>query len=268
MTNTVLPITPIITRACDLLEDFVGKFIGVCRETLPPRTYEAEVEALNLFKMAVRNVEGVIELARRDLALLPPAFAAARACFECAVRASWLVDADDPFEREARYLAHLASEENDLNRVAGRLRDPQIVTRLREREKVIRDFRLAISNKLPPRIRKPAKVPKFDRMLASLGGENIYSLYILLSQSVHGGHAATWLYRKRGLGTERLIGEFIRPTEWQIPFRVTFFSLSRPGYIFLSRCGGDPDRLLDQETVRRLEGQIDEVGKDDCWQHF
>jgi hypothetical protein len=112
MTKTIQPITAPLARVCVLLDDLLGQFITACRESLPPLgKYEAEVEALNLFKLAIRNIEGVIALARTDLVLLPPAIASARAGFEAAVKAAWLIDADDPFDREARWIVHLASEE-------------------------------------------------------------------------------------------------------------------------------------------------------------
>jgi hypothetical protein len=70
--KTILPITGSIKSVCELLDGVVGDFIATCRERLPPLRYEAEIEALNLIKMAMRNVEGVMALARRDLILLPP----------------------------------------------------------------------------------------------------------------------------------------------------------------------------------------------------
>jgi hypothetical protein len=79
--SIILPTTEPVARACGLLDDLVSKFISIW-ETLPPiGKYEANLEALNLFKVAIRNIEVVITLARHDLVLLPPALAAARACF-------------------------------------------------------------------------------------------------------------------------------------------------------------------------------------------
>ena len=75
--KTILPITGSIKSVCVLLDRVVDDFIATCRETLPPLRYEAEREALNLFKIAIRNLDGIVALARRDLILLPPALAAA-----------------------------------------------------------------------------------------------------------------------------------------------------------------------------------------------
>jgi hypothetical protein len=119
--------------------------------------YEADIEAWLLFNLAIRHTEGVIALARHDLILLPPAQMAARAGFEAAVKAAWLVDADDPFDREARWLAHLSFQERYLSRSANELSEaeqnatvsPQVrevrlarAEQLRKREASVRDFRL------------------------------------------------------------------------------------------------------------------------------
>jgi hypothetical protein len=78
-------------------------------------------------------------------------------------------------------------------------------------------------------------------MLAELGGEALYFFYVSLSQTAHGEHAATWLYRADGLGTERRSGEFITPSNWSIPLRVGFLSFTRPAQIFLGRVTGSAE---------------------------
>jgi hypothetical protein len=143
VTKTILPITEPLTKTCELLDDLAARFLATRRETLPPLgKYEAEVEAQNLFNLAIRDLEGVLALARADLVLLPPALAAARACFEAAVKAAWLIDADDPFDREARWLVHLASEERYYARIADKFAKlghgrETLVSELRDREAAI-----------------------------------------------------------------------------------------------------------------------------------
>src|SRR5215471_4582646 len=139
------------------------------------------------------------------------------------------------------WLVHLASEERYLNRLA-RIADLQRlkwdVAGLRQREKSIRGIRLAIEANLPPHIRRLERSPSFDAMLAELGGAALYPFYVRLSQIAHGEHAATWLYRAGGLGTENRSGEFITPSDWLIPLRVGFLSFTSPAQIFLGRVAG------------------------------
>jgi hypothetical protein len=264
MTKTILPITKPLARVCVLLDDLVTKFIAACRETLTPLgKYEAEDEAQNLFKLAIRNLEGVVALARNDLILLPPALAAARACFEAAVKGAWLIDADNPFDREARWLVHLASEERYLARVANELgKLKRDVTTFRQQERTIRDFRLVVEERLPRHIARLKGSPSFKEMVTSLGGESLYSLYILLSQSSHAEHQATWLYRSGGLGTAARIGEFVKPADWWLPLRISFLSISHPGQVLLARLGGNPDHFLRSEMRRQIEESIRDIGND------
>jgi hypothetical protein len=95
--GTILPTTFEVGAACRELDSAIRRFLAA-RRTLPALgKYESEIEALNLFYLTLRDVEGVIELGRADLVLLPPAMAAARAAFECGVKSAWLVDADGGF---------------------------------------------------------------------------------------------------------------------------------------------------------------------------
>jgi hypothetical protein len=118
--TVILPTTPEVELVCDELEKGIGSFLN-SRSTVPLLgRYESQVEALNLFYLALRDIEGVVALARTDLVLIPPALASARAGFEAAVKSLWMVDAYDPFECDSRWLAHLKAEERFHNRIAAR----------------------------------------------------------------------------------------------------------------------------------------------------
>jgi hypothetical protein len=112
---TIMPITAEIRAKCDRLDEMIAEFIAA-RKNLVLRKYEAPVAALLLFNLTIRNVEGVIALARTDLVLLPPALIIARAAFEASVKAAWIMIPADPFERETHWLAHLKSEKSYLER--------------------------------------------------------------------------------------------------------------------------------------------------------
>jgi hypothetical protein len=60
----------------------------------------------------IRNVEGVLLMAREDLRLLPAAFSTSRTAYEVAIRVLWLMDPTDPYEREVRWLAYLSQDEH------------------------------------------------------------------------------------------------------------------------------------------------------------
>jgi hypothetical protein len=257
--TVLLPITPTVKTACDGLEVFISDFIAAWG-TLPPLgKYESEVEAHNLFKLVIRDAEGILELARRDLILLPPALAAARACFETAVKASWLVYPENPFDREARYLVHLKGEERSIRRIAERISDKEFQKQLFERERSIREFRVGVEDLMPKEVKLLPGIPSFEEMLADLGSEDGYRAYIMLSQYVHGEHAATWLYRRKGLGTENQRGEFIELELWWLPLYIAYISLSLLGFIFVDGLAGDPDRFSLTDTGREIQAKIDAV---------
>jgi hypothetical protein len=159
-----------------------------------------------------------------------------------------------------RGLVHLASEERYLNRIADRFhRLGQDVAGLRQNEKEIRDFRLAVEAKLPRYISRLERSPSFEAMLAELGGESLYLYYVRLSQTAHGEHAATWLYRADGLGTMNRSGEFITPRDWFLPLRVGFLSFTVPAQIFLGRVMGSAEKYLSDDLQREIEDKLDRI---------
>src|SRR5437870_4587810 len=97
--KVLFPPTPHVLATARLLEEAVGRTLkGYSHSTLP-WTYEADFEARTLMWLIIRNSEGVYELAKKDLVLLPAALSASRSAFEIAVRALWLLDPKDPFDR-------------------------------------------------------------------------------------------------------------------------------------------------------------------------
>lgn len=262
MTPTRITITPDIAKACHLLEDLAGRLVAFC--DVPPLgfgQYESTAEAFSLLRLSARNVQGVIALARTELVLLPSALVVARAAFEAAVKAAWMVSADDPFNREARYLAHLGSEEKYLQWKARRFAKVGIATEATTaREEKIKDFRLRVTAMLPNHI-KVSGLPNLDQMLTDIGGEKLYAYYNEMSQYTHGSHAATWLYRDGGLGTERKHGEFVGPAQWATPLRVCLLALGQPGRICIRRLGGDEyayysemQEQTTQDVLTRISG--------------
>ena len=125
---------------------------------------------------------------------------------------------------------------------------------------MIRDFRLAVDGKLPRHTARLQGSPSFKEMVAVLGGEKLYSLYILLSQSSHAEHHATWLYRADGVGNKKRIGEFVKPADWWLPLQISFLSISRPGQVLLARLGGKPEQFLSSETHQKIEDNIRGIG--------
>jgi hypothetical protein len=218
-TPTIMPTTEEIATKCDLLDQIIEQFIAA-KDTIDEsyrRRYEAHVEAVNPFNLTIRNVEGVIALARTDLVLLPPARLAARGAFESSVRSAWMVQPADPFEREARWIGHFKSEEKYLR---GLIRERAALgvdaTSTEERLQSVTRFRQDVASLLKARgyNKIDIEVPNFRECLRSIGEERAYLLYMTFSQIAHATHSATWLYRSGGLGIAKTDGEFVKADDW------------------------------------------------------
>jgi hypothetical protein len=253
----IQPPSSAMHTACDLLDHAVGRFLAA-RECLQFGRYEADVEASLLFNLVLRHVESVISLARTDLTLLPAAYSVARSAFETATKAAWLVDATDPYVREGRWLAHVAEEERVYERAAERFDSPESKARFHARASRLREFRTGVQALMPKHVPIPKGNPSLEEACRSIGGEHLYSLYIYLSQFVHGGHCATSLYRQ-GLGTEKQIGEFITEGHWYIALRICWLSLSHPATVVLSRISGTEFEYLNPAEYAKIEAAIEAI---------
>ena len=97
-----------------------------------------------------------------------------------------------------------------------------------------------------------------DQMLASFDGKQLYPLYIYLSQFVHGGHAATWIYRK-GLGTQRRAGEFIDASDWYVPFRLSWLGLRELGSLMLWRLGARAKSFMPRAAFAAVDSAVERI---------
>jgi hypothetical protein len=245
-----------LSLAAERLDRLIASFLSSRNVVMPELgRWEAQVEAINLFNLSIRHAEGVITLAKTDWPLVAPAAAAARCALECSVRAAWLINDKDDFVCEARYLAYLAEEEELLERweqeVSKRGGDASAPRKKREE---IKSFRLKVTNALPNGT-VAVKSASMRKMLASIGGDNLYMLYRELSQYAHGTHSATWMFRGRGLGTERRYGDFVKVSDWYTPLLFVLLAFGHPARLVLARIGGTehlPDRE-DGKIRRALE---------------
>ncbi len=261
MTTAVRPPSRFLLSACDEMDSVVQIFIDQ-RKKLSPTPYEADAEALLLFNLVIRHVEGVVALARSDEVLVAPALVAARAAFETSVKAAWLVDDADPFTREARWLIHLKEEERVHERIAARLTEDSDREKRTTRAATLRAFRLKVASRMPPHVATLTGNPSLEEMIKAIGGSHFYGLYIYLSQYVHGGHLASWLYR-RNLGSLKEFGEFVTSGHWQIALRLCLLSLDVPAQVVLDRISGHSVSYLSHTTKSAIQTAIDCLADDD-----
>jgi hypothetical protein len=140
-----------LTDAADALDAAVVEVIEALSRD-PARGYESEVEARLAIGLVVRHVEGVAMLARDGPAMFPAAMTLARAAYEGALRTLWLLDPDEPFERERRWLTHLRDTERfyeACGRAFAAADEHEEASKYNAHADAHRQFRLGIVAKLP-----------------------------------------------------------------------------------------------------------------------
>lgn len=224
--------------------------------------YESTHDALGLFYLAIRQIGATIELARSDAVFLPAALTGARVALECSARAFWLVDHDDPFERECRWLGMLAEEVESRRRASRYLtKDGQPVTARAEEDQAaaIERHLMGVTGKLPAGY-KVQKLPKFGEILSVTRINMTYAIYVLTSQYSHGTTWALSTYRT-GLGTRRNFVELKDSRLWKLPLEVCAAVLEDPGRRLLLRLGVPLGRTLPRNYSGRLERAIARLGQ-------
>lgn len=258
MSNDILLApTPEIRAACDRIDDAIGRFIPACADVVDAYgawgRFEADREATSLFKVVIRATEGVITLARSDLVLLPPAIMSARGAFETALKASWLVDCDDPFNRERRWLQHLASQERVYARSAAKMKKSggEYEDHLREYNR-LKSLRERIEAVFPEGYPPLPGLPSVESMVSTLHDDRLYLAYIVLSQFTHGERIAGSYYAP----VAEVRRDAVKPTEWSLPLKVCWVSLFRAGRLLLRRLDGDPDSFMSEGEATEVQDAL------------
>lgn len=259
MSKIIISPTPEILEIADLLQIGVARFLEATSALPPLGKFESDIEALNLFSLVVRNLEGLAALAKTDLVLYPSAQVLARAIFEISVKAMWLLSPEDLMEREVRWLAHVAEEERVLQRLAKRCSEHESIAKaLNKNCEELKAFRIAVSHKLPEGYKELCGNPSMEQMLQDLHREHLYSMYIMLAQFVHGGHAATRLYRKN-LGINKRSGEYIYARDWYVPLNIATMTLGVSARFLLERIGLSGAEVLDFSLRRRIRIALNKI---------
>jgi hypothetical protein len=162
---------------------------------------------------------------------------------ETAVRAQWLLEPDDPFERERRWMTTLRELERALDNIARDCKqvgmDASTYEALggetkRFADRVEAALRLRMPNYSPLR-----GLPSIESLLDAFGRRDLYVFYRAGSQYIHGTQLATDLYKRRSGHTLQL-GEFISGSQWRECLGMSWWGLYESGRRWLSRMDVDP----------------------------
>jgi hypothetical protein len=252
---------PSVLEACERLDEAVGWVIrAINKPSSGFGRYEAPYEARILLNLLVRSVESLTTLARTDLVLLPGGFILARTSFEMSVRMRWLIWPEHEFEREARWLAYLREEEDLWEKVSklAALTDGDPAA-FKTWVQDLQGFRIGVLEKLPKDVVQPHRVANLRRALIEQGLEKYYIGYALLSQFVHGGHYAGSLYRQ-GLGVNKEYKERVTPSDWKMPFEISWWSLWHASHRFVQVACEPGAEILNAEQLVRVQRSINSIG--------
>jgi hypothetical protein len=238
-----------------VLDDLVTAALRALFATPPSGYYEAELDASVRLLLVGRHVESVAVLARDDKRLLPGAITLTRSAYEIALRILWLLQPEQPMEREARWLAAVHEREQSVVKAARRVAslgaDPAPYQSFAER---LQQHRLTIAAKLPAHI-APPNPPKFADILRDLGEERKYPLYAALSQFSHGTHEATTIYQHHVDGGV-WIHDRIAEAEWVDVLQIGWYAVDEPTRRLLELLGGDVAAFARERPISEMNAAV------------
>lgn len=257
MERIVSPPSSQLIRAANLLSEGVGHFLNA-RDGVSGHyaCYESSHDSLNLFYLSLRHIEALTCLAKLDAVLLPAAMSLARTALESSVRSLWLVDADDPYERECRWLGLIDEEIRSRSRAAKHQESRSVETA--EVERRIAEHLSNYRNKIlacMPEGYKVRALPNFEDLLAATKADTPYSTYIVGSQYAHGTSWALSLFRT-GLGASRNFLELRSSEAWADPLLTCASVLRDTGCRVLLRLGVPADATLPKNYSSHLSRAI------------
>lgn len=255
--QSLKPPTTQLQTAADALDSVIGDFLD-CRP--PPNfEWEADVEAYVMSNLVVRHVEATAQLARCDMVLLPAAWATARSALEVSARAEWLLEPDDPYEREARWLARLREGARFYGSVADRL--DQLggsADSIRAMGGSIDDFATDVSNRMPNNVNAVPGIPSADALIGTVPDR--YLTYKMGSQYVHGTHEGASIYR-RSLGTEKRLQERVGEPAWKDPLIACLNAMEMGLSRYLEVSGADASGYLSSTRFSRARRIVGRLGR-------
>ena len=221
MGPAIKPPTKELVHYADEIYSACGVFLQARGGWARDQKWEALRTGWALSNHSLRNTEAVVALAQTDMVLLPGAWTAARASVESAARNQWLLEPDDVWEREARWVALLEEGGRLATRTAVQSRADLVQT-----AKQVQSFVEGIREVLPAGLVIP-RIPNMEAMFTGANAERLYGFYVVASQYVHAAELSTRQWRS-GLGTADNGTECVQPWHWFEPlwmawqaFRVT-----------------------------------------------
>jgi uncharacterized protein DUF5677 len=250
-------------KATATLKDGVG-YLLKARKNISDSTmqYESSHDALNLTYVAIRHIEGILNLARSDVALVHPSMSLARAAMEVSVRALWLVDDNKPFLREQRWIALVKEEIRSRRRadsyLAGKRANAE--PQFSGPANLLEDYIKKVEPLIPPDYPPVSRIPTAADMFEALKIKS-YAIYVMFSQVVHGTLWATSEFRG-GVGNARKLRDRVDENSWYIPLAFAGFTILEPLSRVLFRLGVQKGQVFPRGFAEQWGRDLARVHRD------
>lgn len=235
--TTVQEPTRELRRLATRIDYGLGRYLGERGNWALTSEWEALRYGWSLSNLALRHAEATVMLAKNDMVLAPSAWVTARAATEAAARCLWLLQPDDEWQREARWLALLYEGAR-----LGKRRETKDMPTLVSRSESIEEFAEAVAAKLPEGV----SVPGMDSIQSILAaeGEGLASFYVMASQYTHATELATSSWREN-LGIDAVYGEFFGAKDWLQPLWMAYLSFRVTALRLIELEGDGPNAILE-----------------------
>jgi hypothetical protein len=250
-----------VLAACDQIDRIIEAYLEALSHADLSRRFEAPMEVYSMLKVMLRFSESIISLARDDLVLLPAANVIARSLLEVGYRSMWLLQANDPFEREGRWLAYLR---DGIKHYRALTKASSLSELQRQRFSQIADTHEKFANDMQVLLtaegNKPPRFPSFREVASVTALPECYHLFVLLSAFTHSNVMSLQLYR-RHLGTAKEFGEFIGAADWALSLSVAGGVFYRVAKAFLENHDVDTDRKFPVSLLTDFGDRLEEVSQ-------
>lgn len=248
--TTVQEPTRELQRLATRIHFGLGRYLAARGNGALNSRWEAPRHGWTLSNLALRHAEATLALAKTDMVLASSAWVTARAAVEATGRCLWLLEPDDEWEREARWLVFL----EEGARLGGRpeMKDcPQVIAQ----SESIEDFRRAVFDKLPEGASAPKRIESITTILAA-NDERLASFYVTASQHTHAAELATRTSRAN-LGVDATYGESVGAEDWLHPLTMSYVSFRATATRLIQLHAGEPPEIL-SIADRQIEEACDE----------
>ncbi|ADI63577.1 hypothetical protein [Trichormus azollae] len=209
--------SPDIQKVVKVIQAILNRFRVSESQIYRSEQLQSDISIDNYLKLLIRHIEGILYLGSKDIFLLPPALSLARTVIETCANTLWLLNPEDPWEREIHLIALLKEEIKGYKEYIKNPNNYKEDISMSGKDSIlIQEYINNIKGNIPPHYEE-IQYLNFRGLLSSLKLYKIYPTYCILSKFTQGTHSATCLY-KRALDEDTVFREPIEIKNGTLPY--------------------------------------------------